>query len=257
MTDWIRAGPTVVAAFLASLVEFVEAFTIVLAVGTVRGWRSALTGVAAAIGLLIAIVVAGSSVLEQLPLSALRLSIGFLLLLFGMRWLRKSALRMAGVISLHDESAVFTSEALTLRAQRVTTRAALDPVAIFTAFNGVLIEGLEVVFIVVGAGAVGHALLPAALGAAAAGAVVVALGLVLRAPLTRIPENSLKLAVGVLLSAFGTFWIGEGLGFSWIGGDLSVIGLAAAFLGSVAFATAGARRVQSHGAPPGSTRGGA
>jgi len=146
------------------------------------------------------------------------------------------------------------SETFTLRAQ-LTTGSLLDPVAVITTFNGVLIEGLEVVFIIIGAGAVGHALVPAALGAAAAGAIVIMLGLVLRAPLTRIPENSLKLVVGALLSAFGTFWIGEGLSYPWFGGDLSVIGLVVAFLSSAILATAVARRTKFRGASPASTRG--
>jgi uncharacterized membrane protein len=228
MINWIHAGPTILAAFLASLVEFVEAFTIVLAAGTVRGWRGALAGVAAGLGALALIVVAGGSLLDRFPLAELRLAIGVLLLLFGMRWLRKSTLRAAGIISLHDESAAYTSGTAALRSS-TARRSSIDGVAVVTAFNGVLVEGIEVVFIVIATGAAGHLLVPAAIGAVAAGAVVLTAGMLLRAPLTRVPENSLKFAVGVLLSAFGTFWIGEGAGYIWPGDDLSVIWLAALY----------------------------
>jgi Ca2+/H+ antiporter, TMEM165/GDT1 family len=225
MINWIHAGPTILAAFLASLVEFVEAFTIVLAAGTVRGWRGALTGVAAGLGALALIVLAGGSLLERFPIAELRLVIGVLLLLFGMRWLRKSTLRAAGVISLHDESAAYTSETAALHGG-TAHRPGIDGVAVVTAFNGVLVEGIEVVFIVIATGTAGHLLIPAVIGAIGAGVVVLTAGLLLRAPLTRVPENSLKLAVGVLLSAFGTFWIGEGAGYMWPGDDLSIVWLA-------------------------------
>jgi uncharacterized membrane protein len=229
MINWVHAGPTILAAFLASLVEFVEAFTIVLAAGTVRGWRGALTGVAAGLAALALIVVAGGSLLERFPLAELRLGIGILLLLFGMRWLRKSTLRAAGIIKLHDETAAYSTEIAALQ-RGAAHRPGIDGVAVITAFNGVLVEGIEVVFIVIATGAAGHLLVPAAIGAAAAGAVVLTAGMLLRAPLTRVPENSLKLAVGVLLSAFGTFWIGEGAGYGWPGDDLSIVWLAALYL---------------------------
>lgn len=228
MINWIHSGPTILAAFLASLVEFVEAFTIVLAAGTVRGWRGALTGVAAGLMALALIVIAGGSLLGRFPLAELRLVIGVLLLLFGMRWLRKATLRAAGIISLHDESAVYTSETAALSSAAVRV-SGIDTVAAITAFNGVLVEGIEVVFIVIATGAAGNLLVPAAIGATAAGIVVLAVGMLLRAPLTQVPENSLKLAVGVLLSAFGTFWIGEGAGYPWPGEDLSIIWLAALY----------------------------
>jgi Ca2+/H+ antiporter, TMEM165/GDT1 family len=252
MTDWIHAGPTVLAAFLASFVEFVEAFTIVLAVGTFRGWRSALTGTLAAVGVLVVLVLAGGPALERLPLSALRFSIGLLLLLFGMRWLRKATLRAGGVIALHDESAVFASESLLLR-EPGNIIPTLDPAGVLTAFNGVLLEGLEVVFIVIAAGAVGHTLLPAVFGASLAGIIVIILGIMFRAPLTLVPENTLKLTVGVLLSAFGTFWIGEALSYPWPGGDLSVIGLIGAFLGSAIVAITVTRGARSSRRLPPST----
>jgi uncharacterized membrane protein len=231
MTNWVHAGPAIVTAFLASLVEFAEAFTIVLAAGMVRGWRGALTGVAAALAALALIVIAGGSLLDRFPLAELRLVIGVLLLLFGMRWLRKSTLRAAGIISLRDESAVYTSETAALRSG-TARRPGIDALAALTAFNGVLVEGIEVVFIVIATGAAGHLLVPATIGAVAAGVVVLTAGMLLRAPLTRVPENSLKFAVGVLLSAFGTFWIGEGAGVAWPGDDLAILWLAALYLAS-------------------------
>jgi Ca2+/H+ antiporter, TMEM165/GDT1 family len=229
MTNWIHAGPTVAAAFLASLVEFVEAFTIVLAAGTVRGWRGAWAGVVAALGALVLIVLAGGSVLERFPLGQLRLGVGILLLLFGMRWLRKSTLRAAGIIALHDESAAYSSEAAALGTGANHTNG-FDIIAAATAFNGVLVEGIEVVFIVIATGAASHLIIPASVGAAAAGIIVLSMGFLLRAPLTRVPENWLKFAVGVLLSAFGTLWIGEGVGIYWPWGDASIVWLAGLYL---------------------------
>jgi len=241
MTNWIHAGPTVAAAFLASLVEFVEAFTIVLAAGTVRGWRGAWAGVVAALGALVLIVLAGGSVLDRFPLGQLRFGVGILLLLFGMRWLRKSTLRAAGIVALHDESAAYSSEAATLRTGANHT-GGFDIIAAVTAFNGVLVEGIEVVFIVIATGATSHLIIPASVGAAAAGIVVLSMGFLLRAPLTRVPENWLKFAVGVLLSAFGTLWIGESVGIPWPWGDASIVWLAASYLCSALIAIQWARR---------------
>lgn len=235
--DWAHATAPAIAAFLASLVEFVEAFTIVLAVGSVRGWRSAMAGSAAAVVVLFAMVLALGPALERFPLTALQQGIGLLLLLFGMRWLRKSALRAGHVIPLRDEAMAFSAEASSL-GKHTNDHATLDTTAFLAAFNGVLLEGVEVVFIVIAVGAVRHALLPAALGAVTAGTVVVSLGVALRTPLTRIPENALKFVVGVLLSAFGTFWIGEGLRYPWPYGDLSIIGLAVGFLAAATLAAA-------------------
>jgi Ca2+/H+ antiporter, TMEM165/GDT1 family len=241
MTNWIHAGPTVVAAFLASLVEFAEAFTIVLAAGTVRGWRGAWAGVVAALGALVLIVLAGGSILERFPLVQLRFGVGILLLLFGMRWLRKSTLRAAGHITLRDESVAYSSETAALRT-RTHHAGGFDTIAAVTAFNGVLVEGIEVVFIVIATGAAGHLIIPASVGAAAAGIVVLSMGFLLRAPLTRIPENWLKFAVGVLLSAFGTLWIGESAGIRWPGRDLSIVWLAALYLCSALAAVSWAKR---------------
>jgi Ca2+/H+ antiporter, TMEM165/GDT1 family len=224
-----HAAPSLLAAFFASLVECVEALTIVLAIGAVRGWRSALSGSAAALILLLAIVAAVGPALARIPINIMQLTIGALLLLFGMRWLRKAVLRAAGVIPLHNEAAAFAKETARLRALGGGRR--WDLAAAFGSFQITMLEGIEVVFIVIAIGA-GHAglLLPASLGALAALLLVIALGLVLHRPLASIPENSLKLVVGILLAAFGTFWIGEGLGISWPGSDWAILGLAIGFL---------------------------
>ena len=229
MMTWASAAPAVSAAFLASLVEAVEAVTIVLAVATVRGWRSAGTGAVAGLGVLALLVLTGGPLLEQVPLRGLQLVIGILLLLFGMRWLRKAILRAAGVIALRDEQAVFERTSAQLRDQGHGT-VRVNWLAALASFKGVLLEGLEVVFIVLAVGA-GHQLLGAAIvGAVAACTLVVAIGLAVRRPLARVPENTLKFAVGIVLSAFGVFWTGEGLGVPWPGGDLAIPGIAALFL---------------------------
>jgi uncharacterized membrane protein len=228
--DWAHAGPTVLAGFLASLVEFIEALTVVLAVGAVRGWKGALGGTALALVLLLAIVVVLGPALTRIPLDVVQLGVGTLLLLFGMRWLRKAILRAAGVIALHDEEKLFAEEVATLsRFGRAT--AGFDRVAVATAFKITMVEGIEVVFIVVSMGAAGGGLLvPASIGAIAALLLVVALGIVLHRPVATIPENTLKFTVGVLLSAFGTFWVGEGAGMEWPGADWSLLVLGAGFL---------------------------
>jgi uncharacterized membrane protein len=224
-----RLGTTLVAAFLASLVECVEALTVVLAVGSVRGWRSALEGAAAALGLLAAIVAVLGPALTHIPLHLVQLVVGAMILLFGLRWLRKAILRSAGLIPLHDEQAAFQREAAAMR--RAGRAPGRDKLAFTAAFHITMLEGTEVVFIVVALGAGGTGLLlPAGLGAAAALLVIVALGAVLHRPLARVPENTLKFVVGILLSAFGTFWVGEGAGFAWPGSDLAIPCLMAAYL---------------------------
>jgi uncharacterized membrane protein len=230
MNIWMHAGSSVLAAFLASFVEFVEALTIVLAVGTVRGWRPALIGAGAGALLLLVLVVALGPALGLIPIDAVRLVVGLLLLLFGMRWLRKAILRAAGFIPLHDEAAAFAAETAELRAAGRAPARALDWVAVITTFKAVVLEGVEVVFIVIGVGATGGMLVPAGLGAAIAGLLVIALGLALHRPLAQIPENALKFAVGVMISAFGIFWLGEGMGFPWPGADLALPMLAAGLL---------------------------
>ena len=224
------AWPPMLAAFLASLVEFVEALTVVLAIGSVRGWRPALTGTGLAFAVLLALVVVLGPALTRIPLESVQLVVGSLLLLFGMRWLRKAILRAAGIIPLHDEEAAFAHETQSMQRYRGNLGSGLDKVAIAAAFKIVMLEGIEVVFIVIAIGAAGRMLLPASFGALAALAVVILLGLVVHRPLARVPENSLKFVVGVLLSAFGTFWAGEGVGVVWCGGDSALLALIAGYL---------------------------
>lgn len=234
--DWIHAWPTALAAFLASAVEFVEALTVVLAVGAVRGWRGALTGTGAALALLLVVVMLFGPALTRIPLQDVQLIVGGLLLLFGLRWLRKAVLRAAGVIPLHDETAAYDRETGSLRAAGPSD-GAWDAVGFATAFKITMLEGLEVVFIVIAVGAGGAGLLlPASVGAVAALLLVAALGLVLHRPLSMVPENALKFVVGVLLAAFGTFWVGEGIGLDWPGVDWSILGLTLGFLAVAALA---------------------
>lgn len=242
MAQWMHGGPAVVAAFLSSLVELIEALTIVLAAGITRGWRSALLGaLAAAIVLMVLIGVLGPAV-ESIELQGLQLGIGLLLLLFGMRWARKAILRSAGLVALHDEAAEFAREERMLRQRARTTGAALDWAGFGTSFQGVFVEGIEVVFIVIAVGGAAHNVAAAAAGAGTAAALVVALGLVVHRPLTRIPENTLKLLVAVMISSFGTFWIGEGLGLRWLGGEWALLLLTAAYLAAFGLAVQWARR---------------
>ena len=242
--DWAHSGPSVLAGFLASLVEFVEAMTVVLAVGAVRGWKGALGGAGLALLVLLAIVVVLGPLLTRIPLDVVQLVVGALLLLFGMRWLRKAILRAAGVIALHDEDALFAAEVATLsRFGRVTH--GFDRVALATSFKITMVEGIEVVFIVIALGTAGAGqLLPTSLGAIAALLLVVALGLVLHRPVSTIPENTLKFTVGVLLSSFGVFWVGEGAGLRWPGEDWSLLALAAGFLAASLAAVAASKSVR-------------
>lgn len=228
--SWAHMGTTIAAAFLASLVECVEALTVVLAVGSVRGWRSAITGSALACGVLLVLVSILGSTLTRLPLRTIQWVVGVLILLFGLRWLRKAVLRSAGVIPLHDEKAAFSKSTEMLRAGKRSGHA-WDRVAIATAFNITMLEGTEVIFIVIALGAGGTGmLLTASLAALSALLVVIALGVLLHRPLSRVPENTLKFGVGVLLSAFGTFWVGEGMGMTWPGGDLVIAVMAIGYL---------------------------
>ena len=227
---WSVAAPAVGTAFLASLVEAVEAFTIVLAVGTLRGWRPAAFGALGALGVLGGLISLLGPLLDRVPLHLLQLVIGVLLLLFGMGWLRKAILRAAGIIPLHDEDAIFTSGTAQLAEATDRQRTSLDWIAGMTAFKAVLLEGLEVVFIVLAVGA-GHGLLwPASFGALAACVVILASGIAIHKPLARVPENTLKFGVGVMLSAFGVFWTGEGLGINWPGQDIALAAFAVLFL---------------------------
>src|SRR6267142_2421802 len=229
MIAWTTAAPAVSAAFLGSLVEAVEALTIVLGVATVRGWRPAGLGALAGLATLGLIVVGLGPLLDRVPLHALQLAIGVLLLLFGMRWLRKAILRAAGVIPLHDEELAFAAGTAALRDQaQHDTR--LDWLAGLAAYKAMLLEGLEVVFVVIAVGAGRGLLVPASIGALAACVLVAAVGVVIHRPLARVPENTLKFAVGVMLSAFGIFWTGEGLGVPWPGEDLAILGFGALLL---------------------------
>ena len=223
--------PSVLAAFLGALVEFTEALTVILAVGTVRGWRGALGGSALALLVLALLVTILGPALTHLPFGLLQLVFGTLMLLFGLRWARKAVLRSAGVIPFHDEAAAYTREADAMR--KAAFCAGWDRLAFVTSFQITLLEGSEVVFIVVAAGAGGSGLLlPAAFGALTALLAVVALGAALHRPLARVPENSLKFVVGVLLSAFGTFLAGEAMGVTWPGDDWFLPALIAGYLGS-------------------------
>lgn len=233
---WAHAGPSILAAFLASLVEFVEALTVVLAIGSVRGWRDALLGAATALGVMLALVVALGGALTRIPLDYIQLVVGALLLLFGLRWLRKAILRSAKVIPLHDEAAVFGKQVDVMRSHggRID---GWDRIAFAGAFQITMLEGTEVVFIVIAIGAGGAGLLlPASLGALAALLVVTVLGLAVHRPLANVPENMLKFVVGVLLSAFGSFWFGEGIGVAWPGADWSILALVGGFLATALLA---------------------
>ena len=230
-----RVGTTLVAAFLASLVECVEALTVVLAVGSVRGWRSAVAGTAAALAVLAAIVAAVGPALTRIPLHLVQAVVGAMILLFGLRWLRKAILRSAGLIPLHDEEAAYAKNAAAMR-EGSGRGGGLDRLAFGARFNITMLEGTEVVFIVIAFGAGGTGLLlQASVGAAAAAVVIAALGVALHRPLVRVPENTLKFVVGVLLSGFGTFWVGEGAGLAWpmpasVSPDLAIPCLMAAYL---------------------------
>lgn len=249
MLTWTAAAPAVSAAFLSSLVEAVEALTVVLAVATVRGWRPAGLGALAGLVSLALIVLLLGPLLAHFPLSVLQLVIGVLLLLFGMRWLRKAILRAAGVIPLHDEATAFASHSTELRDQAHSHRTDLDWVAGLTSFKAVTLEGLEVVFIVIAVGAGGGLLVPASIGAFSACALVAIVGFAVHRPLARVPENTLKFAVGVMLSAFGLFWTGEGLGVPWPGEDLAIPGFVVLFLTVATAAVAFSRRAAARISP--------
>src|SRR5579863_7638387 len=222
MIDLSHAAAPALAAFLASTVEFVEAATVILAVGGVRGWRDTLVGAAAAVGLLALLTAILGPALTLIPLRVLQVAVGVLLLLFGLRWLRKAILRAAGVLALHDENAAYAKERDEML--KLGGRApGFDGIAFGAAFHICMIEGTEVVFIVIAVSAGGAGLLlPASLGAAAAFLIVPAAGFALHRPMARVPENTLKFIVGVILSSFGAFWLGEGIGVAWPAQDLSL-----------------------------------
>jgi uncharacterized membrane protein len=215
--------PVVLSAFLAAMVELTEAFTVVLAVGVACGWRPALGGTIGGLVVLALLVGILGPLLELVPLDLLQFVVGALLVLFGLRWLRKAILRAAGLMALHDERVAFAHETAALTRRSHGGRAAVG--GGLTAFNAVLLEGLEVVFIVIAVGA-GRGMLPyAALGAAVAAVLMLVIGAALARPLSKVPENALKLVVGLMLTAFGIFWTGEGIGVDWPGADLSLLAI--------------------------------
>jgi len=232
----VNDGFLFASAFLASGVEMVEALTIVLAAGVTRGWRSALFGLGAAVVVLTVIVAVLGPALTLIPISALRLVVGALLLAFGLQWLRKAILRASGFVGLHDEDAIFARELADARGAAHEERAGMDWYGFTLAFKGVLLEGLEVAFIVITFGSAQGNLRLAALAAAAALVLVAVVGVLVRAPLARVPENTLKFAVGVMLTTFGIFWSAEGAGADWPGGDAALLGVLA-FVVLVSFAS--------------------
>jgi uncharacterized membrane protein len=209
------------AVFVASTVEGVEAVTIVLAAGITRGWRSAWAGVATALLVLAAIVAALGPALTALPINVVRLVVGGLLLVFGLQWLRKAILRASGFKALHDEEAIFAEEVAELRAAGAR-QVGIDPFGFTVSFKGVLLEGLEVAFIVITFGSNQHNVGLAVVAALAAVLVVIVAGAAAHAPLSRVPENTLKYVVGVMLTSFGIFWGAEGAGAHWPGGDAAI-----------------------------------
>lgn len=218
-TEWGLA----ISVFVACAVEGVEALTIVLAVGTTRSWRSALIGTGAALLALGALTAGLGPALTALPIDVLRLVVGALLLTFGLQWLRKAILRASGLKALHDEREAFAAEQLAARAAGSVSRNRFDGYSFTIAFKGVLLEGLEVVFIVLTFGANQHNVGLAAAAAGVAVLAVVAAGVAVHAPLANVPENTLKYVVGVMLTSFGTFWGAEGAGVSWPGGDAALL----------------------------------
>jgi uncharacterized membrane protein len=211
------------AAFLASAVEMVEALTIVLAVGVTRDWRSTLIGVGAAAIVLAAIVAVLGPALTLVPIDTLRLLVGALLLVFGLQWLRKAILRASGYKALHDEAAIFWREAEEARSAGGTSHVGLDWYSFVITFKGVLLEGLEVVFIVITFGSTQHRVPLAAAAAGTALVLVATVGILVRAPLSRAPENAMKFTVGIMLTTFGIFWGAEGTGVKWPGGEIALL----------------------------------
>ena len=220
----MTALPLILTVFVACAVEAIEALTIVLAAGLTREWRSTFQGMAAALLVLAAIVAALGPTITLLPLTALRLVVGALLAIFGLQWLRKAILRATGYKSLHDEASAYLREVTAAKAASTSSRGRVHDWYAFTlAFKGVLLEGLEVVFIVITFGANQRNVGAAVIGAAAAVAVVAVTGIAVRAPLAKVPENAMKFAVGIMLTSFGIFWGAEGAGVSWPGQDAALL----------------------------------
>jgi uncharacterized membrane protein len=228
----MSAAFLVFSAFLASTVEMVEALTIVLASGVARGWRSSLIGVAAATVVLATAVATLGPALTVVPISVLRLVVGALLLVFGLQWLRKAILRASGFKALHDEDTIFTQELAEARGAARGERARVDWYGFTLSFKGVLLEGLEVAFIVLTFGSTQGSIPLAALGAGAAVVLVAIAGVAVRAPLARVPENTMKFAVGIMLTTFGIFWAAQGAGANWPGSDASLLAVLAFVIAS-------------------------
>jgi uncharacterized membrane protein len=220
----VTALPLILTVFVACAVEAIEALTIVLAAGLTREWRSTFQGMAAALLVLAAIVAVLGPTITLLPLTALRLVVGALLAIFGLQWLRKAILRATGYKSLHDEASAYLREVAAAKAASTSSRGRVHDWYAFTlAFKGVLLEGLEVVFIVITFGANQRNVGAAVIGAAAAVIVVAVTGIAVRAPLAKVPENAMKFAVGIMLTSFGIFWGAEGAGVSWPGQDAALL----------------------------------
>ena len=220
----MNALPLILTVFVACAVEAVEALTIVLAAGLTREWKSTFQGMAAALVVLAVVTAAIGPALTFLPLSALRLVVGALLAIFGLQWLRKAVLRATGYKALHDEASAYLREVAAAKAAPAQARRGVSDWYSFTlAFKGVLLEGLEVVFIVLTFGANQHNLGAAVIGAAVAIVAVTLTGIAVKAPLARVPENWMKFAVGVMLTSFGTFWGAEGAGVTWPGDDAALL----------------------------------
>ncbi len=234
--------------FLACAVEAVEALTIVLAVGSTRSWSSAFGGVGAATLALAVVIVALGPALTTLPIDVLRVAVGGLLLVFGLQWLRKAILRAAGLKALHDEEETFGEETRAARAAGAAS-GGFDPYSFAISFKGVFLEGLEVAFIVLTFGANQHRVGLAAIAAGVAIALVVGAGIAVRAPLARVPENTMKLAVGVMLTSFGLFWSTEGAGGHWPGGDLALLAIVPSVLAAALLLAVLLRRSTRTGSP--------
>jgi uncharacterized membrane protein len=216
-------GYVIVASFLGTAVEFIEAFTIVLAVGIVRGWKSSLLGMALGIIVLTALVaIFGVPLMSLVHVGTFQLIIGLLMLLFGMRWLRKAILRYSGLKALHYEDKAYKEELKKLN-MNIANKEKLDWFGFMTSFNIVLLEGIESIFIVITFGLAANSLSSAIFGSIIGLVLVAIVGISLRKPLAMVPENTMKFVVGLMLSGFGIFWVGEGLGVTWWHNDLSVL----------------------------------
>jgi len=244
--------PLVLTVFVACAVEAVEALTIVLAAGLTREWRSTFQGMSVALVVLAAVIAIVGPALTLIPLQPLRLVVGALLAVFGLQWLRKAVLRASGYKELHDETGIYARQVAAAEAAGASRRGWVHDWYAFTlSFKGVLLEGLEVVFIALTFGASQHSIGWAAVGAVAAVVVVAAVGIAVRAPLARVPENGMKFAVGVMLTSFGVFWAAEGAGAAWPGNDAALLVIVpATLLAALGYVTLLRRARQGAAAAP-------